>query len=255
MNHEQHPTVQAIDQQLRDLKAACDAAEGDRARLALQAMTDKKAGAKLTNIEAELAGYAAGIDRATAARRAAVEQAAAEFGQHKADLLAQSVQDAISATRQRIESAARIEKAIADLGKALEQNSASGVLAWSALSKCSGLVGSVTQVLALHDSAIGNGSASAATVALFHALTRANSLGGARVHVDFPGLNSSAEGSVAEGAKSDLQRIEREVARWTIADDNETPPAPAPAVVDTPGRTRVIDGTTQIVGMEGSQHV
>jgi hypothetical protein len=254
VNHDTHPQVAAIDAQLRDLESAKTAAEGDRARTALAAMTDKTAAKKLVAIEAELAGYITSIDRATAARRAAVEQAAADFGQHKADVLAQNIADALAASKQRVESAARIEKAIAALGQALEQHNASGVLAWSALSKCSALVGGIGVVLPLMDSAVGNGAATAATVALHNAITRANDLGGARVHVSFPGINTSAVGTAVEGARLDLERIESMTANWTVADEPAAPRvqpdfiAGQPLIPDgKPQRTQVIDGTTRVI--------
>ncbi len=254
MNHDQHPAIAAIDSDIKTVTNAQAGAtvERDRTALAVRVGTDKSAPKKLEALAAELASYAAQLDTLAGARRAAVEAAAADNHTARKELLAANVADAISASKVRVESAAKIEKAIAALGQALEQHNAHGLLAWSSLSRSADLVGGIEPVLSLKDSAVGGGSAIAATQALYFAIQRANSLGGARIHVDFPGL-ATVHGGVGEGAEHDLQRIERATAEWNVIESERA--TPTPAVIERLPRIEVRNGVSEVVGLEGSQYV
>jgi hypothetical protein len=203
---ETHPTVAAIDLTLKDLEAALDAASGERARLALAAMTDKKALARLTDIEAELAGYAVGIERATAARRAAVDAAAAEHAGARAEALKQNVADALHAVRQRIDACKAIEKSIAALGAALEQHAALALLGSDSVHRAARLSGlPIDAAIALADQARGNEGS--IRQQLFFMFDRAREVSGAAALAEFPGLSTTQPTPVA-GAKEDLERLE-----------------------------------------------
>jgi multidrug efflux pump subunit AcrA (membrane-fusion protein) len=212
--HDQHPSVAAIDSQLRDLQIARQGAESDRARAALSALSgDQKAQANAERVEQELAGYVAAIDRLTAARRAAVEQAAGEFASAKAEALKANIADAIGAAKQRADAAVKVEKAIATLGAALEQHNALGILCGEALHKCTHLIGSPEAVRALLDRA--HGDMGTVRQALFFALQRVQEVG-IPVSVEFPGLSTTQAG-IAEKARADLEDIERVTSEWSAA--------------------------------------
>ncbi len=252
MNHDQHHTIRQIDADLDMVRNARQlaTAERDRAALAVRIGTDKKAPKELAERTAEIAGYDEQLSSLAGARRAAVEAASASHHGARAELLAQHLADARAALKQRVQAAAAVEKAIDVMSKALTQHAAAGVLAWDSLTKTISLHGSQEAVLSLRDGAMG--SPAAISQQLLFALQRSNELGGCAIRASFDGLQTSHDTPSAT-ARAEVERVERVIDGFNVADDNAVRAPVTPAVRESVQRTAVIDGTTQVVGLEGSE--
>jgi hypothetical protein len=197
------------------ITSAARGAQADRDRMALQAAREpgnKAVVDDLVALEAELDGYRLSIERIAAARRALAAAAAADNLQARQARLDAHRTAALAAAADRAKAAAKVEKALLDLGAALTAEASAGQAAWAAANEAARLLPDTirrTAATGVQAAALGN---PAPMLGLLNtvladarqagsALTRFVEIG-AGVHCAQPSISSAAQADAAHLAQA-----------------------------------------------------
>ena len=235
--------VAKFDSDIKTLQTALGLASLARDFAAL-ALAQGKSGAadKLAAAENEVAGYERDITRAQAARRALIEANAQARQTDSERELASAKKLCVEALAEKVQAAKRIEAALSEFEDALRQftvagaTARAGVIVAAEFSKQS-----LSNQLGMLDFAAG---APVGVVQALHDLLARASDSGSKIAsmVSFPTL-ATVHGTPSAVAADEQRRVVQGFADWS-----STPAEAQPTIEVLHVASRVIDGTTRLVG-------
>jgi hypothetical protein len=201
--------------------SAARGAQADRDRLALQAAHEpgnKAVADDLVALEAELDGYWLSLERIAAARRALAAAAAADTLQARQARLDAYRTAALAAAADRAKAAAKVEKALLDLGVALNAEAAAGQAAWSATNDAARLLPDTirrTTAAGVRTAALGDPGPMLGL--LNTVLTDAQQAGSALTRfVEITAGMYGPQPSVSSAAQADAARLAQALSTWSL---------------------------------------